>query len=125
MLRACVADFDLERLSPQEFEHLAQGLCISALGARTCVFGEGPDGGREATIAGPLTWDGGRGEAEVWDGYTVVQAKFRGRQGEASANFRWLRGEIRKELARWTEDRYARSRTRRPNTRDLRKCRLP
>jgi hypothetical protein len=115
MLGAGVVDFDLERLSPREFEHLTQGLCIAALGARACMFGDGPDGGREATIAGPLTWDGGRGEAEVWDGYSVVQAKFRGRQEGVSANSRWLRGEIRKELARWTEDRYARSRTRRPD----------
>src|SRR5260370_10332318 len=112
---AGVADFELERLGPREFEHLTQGLCIAMLGARTCVFGDGPDGGREATVTGPLTWDGGRGEGEVWDEYTVGQAKFRGRQREVSSNTRWLRAEIRKELERWTGDQYARSRTHKPD----------
>lgn len=46
-------DYDLDRLGSPEFEHLIQGLCLSQLGARVRMFGNGPDGGREATFEAP------------------------------------------------------------------------
>jgi len=45
-------DYDLTRLGLDEFEHLAQALCVAGLGAKVSVFGDGPDGGREATKFG-------------------------------------------------------------------------
>ncbi len=45
-------DYDLARLGSREFEHMAQALVLSLLGARVEVFGDGPDGGREATYNG-------------------------------------------------------------------------
>ncbi len=72
-------DYDLQRLGHREFEHLSQALVLKVLGARTSVFGDGPDGGREASYLGKSTWCGSDGQTEVWDGYTVLQAKFRQR----------------------------------------------
>jgi hypothetical protein len=108
-------DYDLTRLGSREFEHLTQALCVAALGARVSVFGDGPDGGREATAEGRLTW-GAKGDAAgAWDGYTVIQAKFRVRPEGVESNLKWLRSELRKELSRWTDSRYRRSKTRKPD----------
>jgi hypothetical protein len=108
-------DHDLTRLGSHEFEHLTQAPCMAALGARLSTFGDGPDGGREATVEGRLTWDAEGGAAAVWDGYTVIQAKFRVRPEGVQSNLKWLRTELRKELSRWTDSRYKRSKTRKPD----------
>ncbi|MFF4190973.1 NACHT domain-containing protein [Nonomuraea sp. NPDC001831] len=80
------------------------------------MFGDGPDGGREATAEGTMRWDGDREPAEaVWEGYTVVQAKFRLRPTDAASNLDWLLTELRKELSRWTDKRYRRSENRKPD----------
>ena len=96
-------DYDLVRLGSREFEHLTQALCFAAFGARVQAFGDGPDGGRDATIRGQIDWDGGgnRGQPDRWDGYTVVQAKFRLRPGNPASNLRWLLDELRRELSGW------------------------
>lgn len=109
-------DYDLTRLGDREFERLIAALCVAALGARVNVFGDGPDGGREATVEGRLVWDADdRHPAEAWAGYTVVQAKFRRRPGSVASNLQWLLAELRKELSRWTDPRYKRRTTRRPD----------
>ena len=111
-------DYDLTRLGTAEFEHLAQALCVAALGARVSMFGNGPDGGREATVEGRLSWDGASAQVDegaVWNGYTVVQAKFKVRPTDVGSNLGWLKAELQKELSRWTDARYKRSKTRRPD----------
>ncbi len=45
-------DYDLARLGSREFEHMVQAIALSVLGTRVEVFGDGPDGGREATYTG-------------------------------------------------------------------------
>lgn len=107
-------DYDLTRLGAYEFEHLTQALCMAALGARTSIFGNGPDGGREATVDGPITWGSETG-GDTWEGYTVVQAKFRMRPEDVASNLAWLLSELRKELSRWVDRRYKRSKTRKPD----------
>jgi hypothetical protein len=103
----CYMDYDLARLGPHEFEHLVQALCFAAFGAKVEAFGTGPDGGRDATIEGRIDWgDGGEwGQLERWDGYTVVQAKFRARPSDPDSNLRWLLRELRKELSGWSTRR--------------------
>jgi hypothetical protein len=108
-------DYDLARLGSYEFEHLTQALCLAVLGARVSVFGNGPDGRREATAEGRVTWDAEGDAAMAWDGYTVVQAKFRLRPEGVGSNLTWLLGELGKELSRWTDPRYKRSKTRKPD----------
>ncbi|MGV9263037.1 NACHT domain-containing protein [Kitasatospora sp. NPDC003701] len=91
-------DHDLARLGAREFEHVVQALAKHVLGPGVRVFGDGRDGGRDADFDGtvPYTSHGGQ-----WNGYGVVQAKFRGRPGGRPADVVWLEGEIRKELADW------------------------
>lgn len=45
-------DYDLNRLGPREFEHLVQALALKHLGNGVQVFGDGPDGSREAAFDG-------------------------------------------------------------------------
>lgn len=92
-------DYDLSRLGESEFEHLTQALAIKVLGPAIQVFGDGPDGGREATFRGNVNYpypavDG------PWNGYGLVQAKFRGRP-TTSADTTWFLGQLRSELKQW------------------------
>ena len=66
-------DYALNRLSSRSFEHLVQSLAVKILGAGITIFGDGPDGGREATFEGKVLYPSG---ADPWDGYGVVQVKF-------------------------------------------------
>lgn len=70
------------------------------------MFGDGPDGGREATFDGPLANLG----AGDWHGYLVVQAKFRQRSGGAQPDGSWAVGELRSELAAYRAEDTARRR---------------
>lgn len=94
-----VGDYDLDRLGPAEFENLTQALALKVFGVGVRVYGAGRDGGRDATSRHRLDFPDG----SIWDGYTVIQAKFRHRQGDPTSNARWLRNEIRKELASWSD----------------------
>jgi hypothetical protein len=63
-------DFDLTRLGDREFEHLSQALALKVLGPGIGVFGDGPDGGREAAFEGPMRFPE---PGTPWNGYGVVQ----------------------------------------------------
>ncbi|MFD6376380.1 NACHT domain-containing protein [Streptomyces albidoflavus] len=94
-------DYDLTRLGTREFEHLTQALAKSVLGPGVSVFGDGKDGGREATFRGPVTYPH---EGQQWDGYGVVQAKFRQRSVSATKpDVTWVKDAIRAELAGWAK----------------------
>lgn len=73
-----VAD-DLSGLGPQGFERLSQVLAVRVLGPGVEVFGEGPDGGREASFRGRLPYTN---TVEPWDGYGVLQAKYKANHGD-------------------------------------------
>lgn len=92
-----VADYDLARLGPQEFESLCQALAIKQFGPATRVFGMGRDGGRDAVNNGPVRVS----ESDLWVGYTVIQVKFRARPRSPGDNAQWLQNEVRKELVEW------------------------
>jgi hypothetical protein len=51
-----VPDYDLTRLGSRAFEQMVVALCRSELGPGMQVFGDGPDGGREATFNGTIRW---------------------------------------------------------------------
>jgi hypothetical protein len=92
-------DLDLTRLGDREFEHLSQALALQVLGPGVSVFGEGPDGGREATFEGPMRFP----EPGVpWDGYGVVQAKFKRRLVGSGADTDAFLRAATAELDRWT-----------------------
>jgi hypothetical protein len=107
-------DYDLIRLGSREFEHLTQALALRVLGGRTIVFGDGPDGGRDASFTGKVTWNPGNSD-EDWDGYVVIQAKFRSRPLGTTDDTEWFLRNIESELKDWTSpDRRALKRGRRP-----------
>ncbi|MFD6271421.1 hypothetical protein [Nocardia asteroides] len=100
-------DYDLARMGPREFEHLSQALAKKVLGPGVSVFGDGRDGGREATFDGPVGYpfDGAR-----WQGYGIVQAKHRQRPHDSTADADWLKRQIAAELDGWLDATAARGR---------------
>ncbi len=91
---------DYSRLGDTRFEHLAQALAIAALGPGVGVFGDGPDGGREATFDGSIDL----GDRQ-WQGYGVVQAKYKTRLNGTTLDQRWLFSQLTEELRRWIDRR--------------------
>ncbi|MGZ8159689.1 MAG: NACHT domain-containing protein [Methylobacter sp.] len=90
-------DYDFSRLSTRSFEQLVQALAAAAIGPGVVVFGDGPDGGREATFEGRVSFPD---PADPWQGYGVVQAKFRQRGQTNDGD--WALAELKKELAKFT-----------------------
>ncbi|MEU2169580.1 NACHT domain-containing protein [Micromonospora chersina] len=87
-------DYRLDALSTRTFEHLVQSLAFEAITNELTPFGDGPDGGREATFEGPTGYQAGN---SAWQGYGVIQAKFRQRLGANDGA--WAERELAKELA--------------------------
>lgn len=96
-------DYALTNLAAREFEHLSQALALSALGPGVGVFGDGPDGGREAAWNGAANFP--HPGAETWDGPGVPQAKFRIRPLGEGKDLGWITGQVRRELNTWTDPR--------------------
>lgn len=90
-----MSDYDFTGLAPRSFEHLVQALGARVLGPGLTVFGDGPDGGREATFSGRMPFPS---VSEQWDGYCVLQAKFLQRPRDTGRDGQWLIGEVKKEL---------------------------
>ena len=95
-------DYQLERLNTRSFEQLVQSLSLAVLGPQVQIFGDGPDGGREASFDGAVAYPAGDAP---WSGRGIVQAKFR-QQPDASPkkNADWaltqLKAEFKKLKAR-------------------------
>jgi hypothetical protein len=91
---------DLTALGPQGFERLCQALATYVLNPGITVFGDGPDGGREAAFAGlrhyPAT-------ETPWPGHGVLQAKFKQRLLGTAGDTAWLRKQLKAELAAWAD----------------------
>ncbi|MEV6445104.1 hypothetical protein [Amycolatopsis sp. NPDC051716] len=90
---------DLSGLGPQGFERLSQALAVRVLGPGVEVFGEGPDGGREATFRGRLPYPN---PIEPWDGYGVLQAKYKAKIMGTGSDTAWLRQQVSAELKAWS-----------------------
>jgi hypothetical protein len=91
-------DYNLNALNPRDFEHLSEALAQAILGPGVAAFGDGKDGGREATFEGRVPYPS---ELAPWEGYGVVQAKFRQRPELPPTPVTWLEGQIRKEFEAW------------------------
>lgn len=94
-----MANYDFSSLSEQKFEDLVQALALKLLGPETLIFGDGPDGGREATYTGDLKIS----ESKTWYGYTVLQAKFRVPSNSISkeTDSNWLIGHLQTDLKKY------------------------
>jgi len=94
-------DFAYEQLGPVVFEQLAVALAGAVIGDGTEDYGPGPDGGREATYTGKINWSATTDDDNVWNGYTVVQAKQSQTPSTSATNLQWLKGQLHKELKTW------------------------
>lgn len=59
--------------SPESFEQFARALAVAIFGSGVRSFGNGPDGGREATFRGEVPYP--HPPTTCWSGYGVIQAK--------------------------------------------------
>ena len=64
-------DYNLSGLSTRSFEQLIQAIAVKEIGPGIIVFGDGPDGGREATFEEKIPYPS---TENCWSGYGVVQA---------------------------------------------------
>jgi hypothetical protein len=92
--------YDLTRMGQRLFEDMCRALAVHVLGPGIQAFGDGPDGGREASFEGRLHYPEPAVD-EQWNGFGVLQVKYR-RAGIGEKDLDWLRREITKELAAWS-----------------------
>ncbi|SIO19860.1 NACHT domain-containing protein [Paraburkholderia phenazinium] len=102
-----LSDYRLDRLNTREFEHLSQALCKKFVATGVTPFGDGPDGGREATFDGKMDFPSA---SAPWAGYLVVQCKFRQRSnGDTASDTEWVTKELSSELAKYGAPKAKRS----------------
>jgi hypothetical protein len=93
-----LADYNLTGLSSRSFEHLVQSLAAAVVGPGVVVFGDGPDGAREATYEGALSYG-----QKNWAGYLVFQAKFLQKPSGTRTDGAWLIQQLNNELPNFLE----------------------
>jgi hypothetical protein len=104
---------DLTGLGPRGFERLCQALATYVFGPGIEAFGSGPDGGREASFHGRVPYPS---SADPWNGFGILQAKFKERILGTAADTAWLRRQVKAELDAWADPGKARvSQGRRPD----------
>ena len=91
-------EYDLNRLNNRSFEQLVQALAVDVFGQGLIIFGDGPDGGREATFDFKVPYPS---EVDEWDGYCVVQAKFLQRPKNTYEDGNWAVAELKSELEKY------------------------
>ena len=94
-----MTDYRLDRLSPRLFEHVVQALAVGAITSTTTPFGDGPDGGREATFEGETNYGPAH---KPWNGYGIIQAKYHIRSQDPTRDAKWACTELTKELKQYT-----------------------
>jgi hypothetical protein len=94
---------DFTGLSSGSFERLVQALAVKIIGPHVSIFGAGPDGGREATFDGETKVPSSRGPAHTWNGYGVLQAKFRQRPIDSKKDGEWAIEQLRQELEAYAD----------------------
>lgn len=108
-----VVSDDLSGLGPRGFERMCQALATYVLGPGIEAFGSGPDGGREASFHGRVPYPS---SVDPWNGFGVLQAKFKEQILGTNADTTWLRRQVKAELEAWADPDKARvSQGRRPD----------
>lgn len=91
---------DLSGLGTHGFEDVCRALGVRVLGPGLAAFGAGPDGGREASFSGLQQFPN---TAEPWNGYGIMQAKYKAQLRGTGSDTTWLRGRIKAELDAWAD----------------------
>lgn len=99
--------YNLSGLGELEFEDLCQALALCVLGSGVGVFGDGPDGGREAEFEGVFRYPDPAPEGQ-WEGYGVLQAKYRRTPTTTQADTAWFKAQVKAELDKWVDPRRSR-----------------
>ena len=86
--------YNLTGLNPKDFEHLTQALAKEVISSQVTPYGDGPDGGREATHEGVMDY----GKPNNWNGYLVMQCKYRARPEGPSSDSKWAKKELENEF---------------------------
>jgi len=89
-----MGDYSFDRFNTRDFEHLIQALARKVFGSATIIFGDGPDGGREAEFEGICAFPD---SSESRDGCWVVQAKYKQRD-DKEKSFEWVSKEFKAEM---------------------------
>lgn len=97
---ATLADYELWRLSTRSFEQLVQSLSADLIGPNIVIFGDGPDGAREATFNSVTKYPT---VEHAWSGYGVVQAKFLQRPRNSKEDGEWFLHQLKLELAKYRD----------------------
>lgn len=95
-----MGDYDLSGLNPRGFEHLVQALAKKVIAQGVRPFGDGKDGGREATFDGPMSYPS---DAAPWNGYLTIQAKFLQRPFRTTDEGAWVRTQLEAELSKYRD----------------------
>ncbi|MBH8566795.1 NACHT domain-containing protein [Nostoc sp. CENA67] len=90
-----MTDYNLAGLNTRSFEQLIQVIALKVVSPGVVVFGDGPDGGREATFNGRTRYPS---EDNPWNGYIVIQAKFRQRPQNSQEDGEWALKQLKSEL---------------------------
>lgn len=93
-----MTDYNLSGLNTRSFEQLTQAIAAKVFGPNVIIFGDGPDGGREATFEGIVPYPS---KEQPWNGYGVVQAKFLQRPQGAPVDGEWALEQLRAELTKY------------------------
>ena len=96
-----MGDYKLENLNERDFEHMTQAIAKKAIAVGVKPFGDGPDGGREATYEGKTQFPS---VEDAWDGYILIQSKFRKKPANTpSVNATWFIEQIKADLDKFLD----------------------
>src|ERR1700733_2925430 len=94
---------NLYGFSPEAFEQFVRALGIRVFGPGLTAFGNGPDGGREATFRGIVDYP--FPPATQWSGYGVIQAKCKESSESTQKNQDWALRQLSAELAAFAKSK--------------------
>jgi hypothetical protein len=93
-MQLATAPYELTRLDPNTFEHLANQLAIATLGAGATGFAPGADGGRDGWFEGQADYPS---TSQRWSGNWYIQSKFHAPHLSTDAQ-KWLQHAVNEEL---------------------------
>jgi len=90
---------NFQGFSPDSFEQFSRALALKVIGPGVTIFGNGPDGGREANFEGKVSFPSP--PENIWDGYGVLQAKFKEKLETTQKDQQWAKSQLETELEKW------------------------
>ena len=89
-------NYNLHGLDPRTFQQLVQAIASTVIAPGVMVHGDGPDGARDASFQGMMQYPS---TTNPWNGYLVVQAKFRQvHSGNPKTEGDWLVTQMKNDL---------------------------